>query len=151
MFKSITTEYCALKQPSLQYCMPIHLTLYFGCPIFSIAVEKLSDHCTRLASTVNVMAFLASDLSYTSELDKVIEMSALWIAGLAILFLAGLFFALVLCRCAVLADKDVEQYLVDKDLSRTIATDRSGNREEPAMGQSDDLSPILSPPRPLPD
>jgi hypothetical protein len=131
--------------------MPIHLTLYFGCPIFSRAVEKLLDHCIRLASTVNVMAFLASDLSYHSELEKVIEMSALWIAGLGILFLAGLFFALVLCRCAVLADRDAEHYLVDKELSRTIAADRSGNREEPAMGQSDDLSPMLNPPRPLPD
>lgn len=38
-------------------------------------------------------------------------MSVIWIAGLLGMILIGFFFALALCRCAVLADRDVEQYL----------------------------------------
>lgn len=57
-------------------------------------------------------------------------MSALWIAGLVLLILMGMFFALALCRCAVLADREVEHYLANKDVSRMIVTDLSGNRDE---------------------
>lgn len=40
-------------------------------------------------------------------------MSVLWIAGLLGLILIGFFFALALCRCAMLADRDAAQHLAD--------------------------------------
>jgi hypothetical protein len=85
------------------------------------------------------------------EQVRVIEMSALWIAGFIMFLLLGMFFALALCRCAGLADREVAQYLVDKDLSRTATTNLSGNREEPIQGQNDNTAPLLSHPSPLSD
>ncbi len=46
-------------------------------------------------------------------------MIAIWIAGLLVMLLMGLLFALALCRCAMLADRDVAQHLTDSSQSRT--------------------------------
>lgn len=49
-------------------------------------------------------------------------MIALWIAGLLVMLLMGLLFALALCRCAMLADRDVAQHLTDITQPRTKPT-----------------------------
>lgn len=46
-------------------------------------------------------------------------MIAIWIAGLLVMLLMGLLFALALCRCAMLADRDAAQHLTDIFQSRT--------------------------------
>jgi hypothetical protein len=91
-----------------------------------------------------VLDFQQADWCAWLEQARVIEMSAVWIAGFVIFMLMGMFLTLALCRCAALADRGIEGYLADDDPPSMPAADLHENREGHRAAHDDDPDLKLS-------
>lgn len=92
--------------------MFIHLTLYFKASIFKVTVG-LS------------LLRAAGSLTCPNGRGEVIEMSIVWI-GLVIFLSVGMFLTLALCRCAAMADRGIDIYLVHEDQQATAPPEHEG-------------------------